>query len=350
MILEITNKLFLRSINFARRLCMLIAHVLSASGFSYALVMAFILNISIFPIAANADVTPDPVRVTESSPKVSPILLTDSSKRTLKRKVAIARFSNETKYGQGFLIDKNADRIGKQAMDILSAKLTATDKFILLERADLDKINDELKIGGKGKLNLPADYLIVGSISEFGRKAESDVGIFSRTRRQIAFAKVNVRLVDVATGQVIYSEEGSGEAFVEAGTVLGVGGYAAYDSTLNDKAIDAAITKMVSNIVGNLLDKPWRAYVLAVQGDDYIISGGKSQGIRSGDKFNVYRKGSVVANPQTGMSIELPGSLIGSLVVHTTIGDTVTNEVSICRVAGGSPIVTEIGNYYLQQN
>ncbi len=35
----------------------------------------------------------------------------------LKRKVAIGRFTNETRYGQSFFVDKNSDKIGKQAMD-----------------------------------------------------------------------------------------------------------------------------------------------------------------------------------------------------------------------------------------
>jgi hypothetical protein len=43
----------------------------------------------------------------------SPSLLKDEP--VLKRKVAIARFSNETKYGQGWFYDKNEDRLGKQA-------------------------------------------------------------------------------------------------------------------------------------------------------------------------------------------------------------------------------------------
>jgi adenosine/AMP kinase len=40
--------------------------------------------------------------------------------RTLKRKVAIARFSNETSYAKGLFYDKNNDPMGKQAVDILS--------------------------------------------------------------------------------------------------------------------------------------------------------------------------------------------------------------------------------------
>ena len=61
--------------------------------------------------------------------------------RTLKRKVAIARFSNETSYAKGLFYDKNNDPIGKQAVDILSTKLASLGKFILLERQDYQLIN-----------------------------------------------------------------------------------------------------------------------------------------------------------------------------------------------------------------
>ena len=65
------------------------------------------------------------------------------SDKTIKRKVAIGRFSNETQYGKGIFYDKENDPMGKQAMDILSAKLAQSGKFILLERSDLDLLVKE---------------------------------------------------------------------------------------------------------------------------------------------------------------------------------------------------------------
>ena len=43
--------------------------------------------------------------------------------KTLKRKVAIGRFTNETQYAKGVFYDRENDPIRKQALDILSAKL-----------------------------------------------------------------------------------------------------------------------------------------------------------------------------------------------------------------------------------
>lgn len=253
----------------------------------------------------------------------------------LKRKVAIGRFSNETRYGQSFFVDGNNDRIGKQAMDILSAKLFESGRFIMLERADLSKIEKELEMGGSSALKNSADYLILGSITEFGRKEVSDVGVFSRVKKQEAFAKVHIRIVDVSTGQIIYSEDGKGVAYSEAGTVMGVGDKGGYDGQLNDKAIDAAISDLTSNIIENMLDKPWRGYILGYEGGNFIVSGGKSQNINIGDSFDVVVEGKKVKNPQTNMMITLPGKKIGSIEVVGMFGDTPETEVSFASIVNG---------------
>lgn len=256
--------------------------------------------------------------------------------KSLKRKVAIGRFSNETRYGQSFFIDADNDKIGKQAMDILSSKLFETGKFIMLERADMSKIEKELQIEGLSSLQNSADYLILGSITEFGRKEVSDVGIFSRVKKQEAFAKVHIRIVDVSSGQIIYSEEGSGNAFSEAGTMMGVGAKSAYDGQLNDKAIDAAISNLASNIIENMLDKPWHGYILGYEEGNLITSGGKSQNIKVGDTFDILKKGKKIKNPQTNMMITLPGKKIASIKIISTLGETPETEVSLAKVTDGN--------------
>lgn len=253
----------------------------------------------------------------------------------LKRKVAIGRFTNETRYGQSFFLDQSNDKIGKQAMDILSAKLFQTGKFIMLERADLSKIEKELKIGNAQSLDNAADYLILGSITELGYKEVSDVGLFSRVKKQETFAKVHIRIVDVSTGEIIYSEEGKGTAFSEAGTVMGVGDKAGYDGQLNDKAIDAAISDLASNIIQNMLDKPWNGYILGYEDGSLITSGGKSQNIKVGSVFDVFQKGKQVKNPQNNMMITLPGKKVASIMVTSVIGNTPETEVSMAKITSG---------------
>lgn len=267
----------------------------------------------------------------------------------LKRTVAIARFSNETEYAKGAFYDKENDPVGKQALDILSAKLSATGKFILLERADADKIQAELDKSGSSAKGAAADYLIIGSVTEFGRKTTGEVGLFTNSKTQTVEAGVNIRLVDVASGQVIYSEEGKGQAETSSSTTLGLGGVQGYDATLSDKAISAAIEKLVENIEKTCMDRPWKSYFLSYDGDMIIIAGGAKQNLNVGKVLAVYQRGKMVKNPQTGVMIELPGTKIGEVTVLSTGGTSVLDEYSIVSVTEGNINPAKISEYVIQE-
>lgn len=266
----------------------------------------------------------------------------------LKRTVAIARFSNETASGTTFLVDKSGDKLGKQASDILTARLAATGRFLMFERTDSDEVHAEKIIAGLESEGVSVAYLIVGSVSEFGRSVESESGVFSRSKTQRAYAKVNVRLIEVSTGRIIYSQEGAGEAFSEAKKTLGVGGSAGYDQSLTDRAISAAISELVSSLVENLTKSKWKSYVLAEDAGSYVIAGGASQGIKSGDTFVVYETGRVVTNPQTGAKIELPGKKIATIRVDQTFGDDSFSEISMATVINGT-IGSDFSKLYVAQ-
>lgn len=275
-------------------------------------------------------------------------LSSQGEQRTIKRKVAIGRFSNETQYAKGLFYDKDNDPMRKQALDILSSKLASSGKFILLEREDLDLLVAE---AGEDMKKIGADYIILGSITEFGRKNEGQQKVFSSTKTQTVEAGVSIRLVESATGLIIYSDEAKGYAETTTKETLGVGGKAGYDATLSDKAISAAISQLVENIINKCMDKPWRSYILSVEDGTYIISGGASQGLAANDRFNVYKKGKSVKNPQTGMMIELPGSKVGEVTVISSIGDTPETEISFCSYSGEDLDLTKISeNYYIMED
>ncbi|MCH5283162.1 MAG: hypothetical protein J1E59_05860 [Treponema sp.] len=297
-------------------------------------------------------VSPSPGK--ESSANATPSSVEMSKEKgragnSLKRKVAIARFSNETTYAKGAFYDKENDPLGKQTLDILSAKLAASGKFILLERSDLNLINAEKELLGITSQAVGADYLIIGSLTKYGRKNTGETGLASRTRRQTVEAGVAIRLVDVSSGQIIYSEEANGMAETESKTVLGMGSQAGFDATLSDKAIEAAVSQLVENIVNNCMDRPWRSYFISVEGDSVLISGGKSQGLKVGDKFDVLLKGKMVKNPQTGMMIELPGSKVGSVTVIQTGGSDPVNEWSLVSLDAKGIGTGNLSAYIIQE-
>ncbi len=255
--------------------------------------------------------------------------------KTLKRKVAIARFTNETRYGRSFLRDGDLDPLGKQASDMLAARLVQSGAFLVFERTDLDKIIREQQISHQSDL-IGVDTLILGSVTEFGRSAEGTSGFLSGTLKQVARAKVEIRLVDARTAQAYFSATGSGQATSETGEIAGFGSRADYDGTLNDRAIGAAVSDAMNSLVTKLAERPWRTDILKVQGSQIFISGGSRQGLKTGDLLAVMREGDAVKSEQTGFTITLPPTEVAVLRVESFFGDNETNEGSVTEIVSGT--------------
>lgn len=171
--------------------------------------------------------------------------------------IGIARFTNESIYGSGLFTDASGDRVGKQASDLLARHLMATQRFNVVERQDIGKLAAEAELMGLSKeqfkQNLAGvDALILGSVAELGRDTTGNTWLLGKQKTQRARARVVLRLVDPKTGQLFYTQEGSGEADLSASSTLGFGGATGFDSTLEGKAIDAAIVNMINNVTQTL--------------------------------------------------------------------------------------------------
>ncbi len=102
--------------------------------------------------------------------------------------------------------------------------------------------------------------MITGDVTEFGRKTVGDhqlFGILGRGKEQVAYAKVTLNVVNVNTSEVVYSVQGAGEYNLSNREVLGFGGTAGYDSTLNGKVLDLAIREAVNNLVNGIEAGHW---------------------------------------------------------------------------------------------
>ena len=193
---------------------------------------------------------------------------------------------------------------------MLMARLVDTGQFMVFERGDIDAVKGEAGFATGPAQLAGADALIIGSVTQFGRQTEGKTGFLSSTLRQTASATVEIRLVDAKTGLAFFSTSGSGKASAEASEVAGFGSRAAYDSSLNDRAIAAAISDLTTNVVQKLTERPWTTDILDVSGVQVMISGGAKQGIKIGDEFVVEEKGKTVISGQSGLPITLPGTQI----------------------------------------
>jgi curli biogenesis system outer membrane secretion channel CsgG len=255
---------------------------------------------------------------------------------TLKQKIALGRISNETTYGQSLLRDRNDDPLGKQVTDLMSKALTASGAYLVFERPDIGRLQAESRLTDV-KLNLiGVDALVIGSLTEFGRKTIGATGFASSSKKQVAFAKVDIRVVEVKTGLVFFATSGAGEASTETASTFGFGSQAAYDGTLNDTAIRQAVSEAVNRLSVEMSARPWQTVVLKAEGDQIFLGGGKSQGVRPGMQFSVYTQGEQVKSAQTGAMVTLPGRRVAQVRVDDLFGEGELAEGAVASVVSGS--------------
>ena len=172
--------------------------------------------------------------------------------------LALGKIGNASTYLQGVFTD--GDRLGNQAKDILMTHLSQTNRFTLVDRENLDELAFEGDVSGTGQELTGAELMITGAVTEFGRKTTGDkqvFGILGRGKKQTAYSKMSINVVDVRTGEIVHSVQGAGEFALSNREVLGTGGTAGYDSTLNGKVLNLSITDAVNKLVADLERGAW---------------------------------------------------------------------------------------------
>ncbi|AZZ92376.1 MULTISPECIES: CsgG/HfaB family protein [unclassified Hahella] len=168
--------------------------------------------------------------------------------------MVVGNFQNRSNYMQG-LFSSDTDRLGNQAKSILKTHMQQTQRFNLVDRDNMQELQQEAQIAGVKQKIAGARYVISGSVTEFGRKEVGDrqlFGLLGRGKQQVAYAKVALSVVDVETSAIIYSTQGAGEYELSNREIIGFGGTAGYDATLNGKVLNFAITEVVNNLVRDL--------------------------------------------------------------------------------------------------
>ncbi|WP_338715954.1 CsgG/HfaB family protein [Herbaspirillum sp. DW155] len=174
--------------------------------------------------------------------------------------IAVGKFDNRSSYLRGIFSD-GVDRLGGQAKTILITHLQQSNRFSVMDRDNMGELAQEAKLNKQAQSLKGANYVVTGDVTEFGRKETGDrqlFGILGRGKSQVAYAKVALNIVDVNTSQVVYSSQGAGEYSLDNREIVGFGGTASYDSTLNGKVLDLAIREAVQNLVAGIDSGAWK--------------------------------------------------------------------------------------------
>lgn len=193
------------------------------------------------------------------APTTTQAAMTATAYQGVKSVISVGKFDNKSNYQNG-IFSENKDQLSNQSKTILISHLQQSGRFSVVDRTNMTEIAAEAKIKGHKQNLKGATYVVTGDVTEFGRKTTGDhqlFGILGRGKKQIAYAKVTLNVINVKTSEVVYSSQGAGEYDLSNREILGFGGSASYDSTLNGKVLDLAIREAVNNLINGIESGQW---------------------------------------------------------------------------------------------
>jgi curli biogenesis system outer membrane secretion channel CsgG len=249
-----------------------------------------------------------------------------------KRRVGVVDFQNKTAYGA---------RLGTATTDILITELVKSGKFIVVERDRMNKLMEEQRLGMTGAIDpktaaqvgkiLGLNAIITGAISQYGVSTTGADYFVGQTKKQIASCTVDIRVVDVETGQVIWADSGKGEATTSTGQVLGMGTRGSYNEVIEGEALRAAISKLVDNLTSQINRTQWYAKVLDVEGNDVFIGAGTESGLAEGTKLDVFHRGREIRD-ENNLVVGYIEDTLGAMLVDRHAGE----KMSVGHMLGGA--------------
>jgi curli biogenesis system outer membrane secretion channel CsgG len=177
----------------------------------------------------------------------------------VKVPLSVGKFDNRSSFMRGVFSD-GVDRLGSQAKTTLISHLQQSQRFAVLDRDNMAEASQEARLAGTAQATRGAAFVVTGDISEFGRKEVGDqqlFGLLGRGKSQVAYAKITLNVVNIVTSEVVFSARGAGEYELSNREVLGFGGTASYDATLNGKVLDLAMREAVNNLVAGKDAAQW---------------------------------------------------------------------------------------------
>jgi curli biogenesis system outer membrane secretion channel CsgG len=235
--------------------------------------------------------------------------------------------------------------------DILVNKLVESGQYSVIERSRIDAVLKEQNLGASGRVDastaaeigriLGVDAVIVGSITQFDleqRQENIAVPVFGQRKKDTnAYVKLNARMVNTTTAEIIATAEGNGTANQadRTTTIFGFGGGS--DTSNESKLLSAATDQAVSQVVETINSKAdtvaaspraiSNALVAAVAGNQIIINKGSRDGFQIGMKVTIERITQQVKDPTTGKVIRQLTQPIGIIEITEVDGQSSVGKV-----------------------
>jgi len=233
-----------------------------------------------------------------------------------KRKVAILDFENKTTYQE--------EKIGEAVAKRLSDKLEGTQRVVTVDRT---VVSEMLNRGGFTFENLSNPAIMKRANQSLGIQAltlgaVTDVGLLSSKSSEtsdeevsFATAKVEVRLIDASTGNLLKTFIGRSPIFGTKETGENSRGKAVL------KAIDLSLDDILEGFLRQLDLLDWTTTIAKIEGENLYINAGKLSGLRIGDTLEIFGLGKEIIHPTTKISLGwTTGQLKGAIRITELFG------------------------------
>jgi curli biogenesis system outer membrane secretion channel CsgG len=238
--------------------------------------------------------------------------------------------------------------------------LIRTGRFIVVERVALGDLQLEQDLGKSGATTsetaalsgrmLGASAVIRATVTKFHAAAGGSgiqIGIplgrlfggAAGFAGQSAVVEFNLRIIDTSTGQVVSTFKASGEANSTSANVAAVNSRSGANITASTfknsplgSAAESAINTAVKRIALDMEKVPWSASVVEFDDGKVYVSAGAAQNMTAGTTLQVYRKGKVLTDPETGVVLGMLTTRIGAIQIQS-----VTDKVSTAKLTSGEP-------------
>lgn len=244
--------------------------------------------------------------------------------------------------------------IGGGLAAMLASELARSNRFIVVERADLDTLLrekqmalSEVTAGASGRPLLAAQTFVRGSVTEFdqdekggglslGLKVQGVTGGGGR-RTASGHVTIELRLIDAASGAVVATSKvekkvKSSSLALQASKGLFAFGGDQFEQTSLGRASREAIQEAVAQITAGMERVPWQALVARFEGDRVYINAGRNANLASGARLRAVRNVNTITDPSSGEVLGGERHTVGDLVI-----EQVEDRYAVGRWLGHQP-------------
>ena len=256
-----------------------------------------------------------------------------------KVRVAVMNFENNSSWHWW------GDNLGYAAQDVLTTALFESGQFSVIERAQIDALLAEQNLGASGRVNaataaqvgqlLGVQLILTGSITQFSVETiragfRGIGGSYSK-----AESILDVRMINVTTGEIMFAADGEGEKRLGGGYARGANFERDFDAGLAAEAMRPAVDQIVENIMAQtdrfdgLQPVAPPGLVVQTRDDSVYINRGENAGVTVGQQFTVSRVIDEIRDADGTLLDRITGE-VGVLEVTRVL-----SQSAVCRIVSG---------------